>query len=217
MFIGIILILRYISNDNITNTYYILLSLFNIIAELVRMRFIIKIHKEIGLRNRNYETCHCTFATVDIVYSCLYILMLFLELNISILLYFIVMSIEIIRFAIMLVYYIKHYETLGTRNDAFIRLIFYFMCVSAIIIEENYNSQNISNEHIQIDIEIEDMNENIVFDETIDDNFVCSICINTSECEDKKTIKTCKHSFHSKCIDEWLKYKKECPICRLQL
>ena len=45
----------------------------------------------------------------------------------------------------------------------------------------------------------------------------CSICL--SEYQPKETLRTipnCNHYFHANCIDEWLKKKATCPICRIQ-
>ncbi len=46
----------------------------------------------------------------------------------------------------------------------------------------------------------------------------CNICfeeysINTF----KRVLPDCKHCFHKKCIDKWLKSKSNCPICRTNL
>jgi len=43
---------------------------------------------------------------------------------------------------------------------------------------------------------------------------MCVICI--SEWKNNQHIRKlpCKHEFHSKCIDKWLKQKRSCPICR---
>eukprot|EP00347_Sterkiella_histriomuscorum_P002225 403368989 len=42
----------------------------------------------------------------------------------------------------------------------------------------------------------------------------CAVCINelTSDCMYKEL--KCCHQFHSHCIDEWLKVKLECPLCK---
>ena len=42
----------------------------------------------------------------------------------------------------------------------------------------------------------------------------CSICM--SEFEDGETIRRlpCFHAYHSSCIDQWLKQKAQCPVCR---
>lgn len=46
-------------------------------------------------------------------------------------------------------------------------------------------------------------------------NEQCFICMdNYKESELKRTLPTCKHYFHKKCIDKWLKKKASCPICR---
>lgn len=43
----------------------------------------------------------------------------------------------------------------------------------------------------------------------------CLICIDPYKCNQlKRTLPKCKHYFHKKCIDKWLKKKSNCPICR---
>lgn len=40
----------------------------------------------------------------------------------------------------------------------------------------------------------------------------CPICLETN---DKYIcVTSCNHKFHKKCIEEWMTYKKNCPICR---
>ena len=47
-----------------------------------------------------------------------------------------------------------------------------------------------------------------------DDKSSCNICL--SEFDEGEKIRTlpCFHSFHCKCIDNWLNRKAECPVCR---
>ena len=46
----------------------------------------------------------------------------------------------------------------------------------------------------------------------------CSICIESfKEKEFKRCIPQCKHTFHKKCIDKWLKKKASCPMCRISI
>jgi len=46
----------------------------------------------------------------------------------------------------------------------------------------------------------------------------CTICTSAYADYDIISILTsCKHSFHKQCIDEWLREKRECPICRVKL
>ena len=40
----------------------------------------------------------------------------------------------------------------------------------------------------------------------------CSICLEKIE-STKKSLK-CKHHFHEKCIDKWIKNNSSCPLCR---
>lgn len=43
----------------------------------------------------------------------------------------------------------------------------------------------------------------------------CSICYESFVEEDVVTVlDKCKHVFHVKCLENWGKYKQECPICR---
>jgi len=55
-------------------------------------------------------------------------------------------------------------------------------------------------------------------DDLIINKECCNIC-----CEDyitgqyKRTLPACKHIFHKKCVDKWLKSKSNCPICRNEL
>ncbi|KAF9667369.1 hypothetical protein SADUNF_Sadunf15G0015900 [Salix dunnii] len=47
------------------------------------------------------------------------------------------------------------------------------------------------------------------------DDSTCSICL--CEYKPKETLKTipeCKHCFHSDCIEEWLRLRATCPLCR---
>ena len=39
-------------------------------------------------------------------------------------------------------------------------------------------------------------------------------CVICRENRGTKIILECKHTFHSKCIHEWIKYKNECPTCQ---
>lgn len=68
-----------------------------------------------------------------------------------------------------------------------------------------------------------EINEKLTKPEKIkkDDNILsenCFICMETyKESELKRSLPSCKHYFHKKCIDKWLKKKASCPICRDKL
>ena len=43
----------------------------------------------------------------------------------------------------------------------------------------------------------------------------CSVCQNTFKLGDiLSTLQDCSHTFHHSCLQEWGKYKQECPLCR---
>lgn len=48
-------------------------------------------------------------------------------------------------------------------------------------------------------------------------NQSCSICQEDYKVKEYKRELKCKHTFHKKCIDKWLKTKLSCPFCRLPI
>jgi len=46
---------------------------------------------------------------------------------------------------------------------------------------------------------------------------MCSICHDNFKEKEFKRELTCKHSFHKKCVDKWLKTNLSCPFCRTQI
>ena len=46
---------------------------------------------------------------------------------------------------------------------------------------------------------------------------LCCICIENFSCNHEVHWLSCTHIFHKECLDEWVKYKNECPTCRSQL
>jgi len=42
----------------------------------------------------------------------------------------------------------------------------------------------------------------------------CSICLSNFKCSDNLYKISCNHLFHKDCLDEWVKHKQECPVCR---
>lgn len=46
----------------------------------------------------------------------------------------------------------------------------------------------------------------------------CSICLSDyQEADTVRVLPECKHFFHVRCVDPWLKLHSTCPICRKQL
>ncbi|KAL6223911.1 hypothetical protein ACLB2K_002768 [Fragaria x ananassa] len=46
---------------------------------------------------------------------------------------------------------------------------------------------------------------------------VCAVCIEALELGDEIRETPCKHTYHSRCIRQWLAHHTSCPICRHQL
>ena len=42
---------------------------------------------------------------------------------------------------------------------------------------------------------------------------ICTVCLENMS-GNIKILKSCKHKYHSKCLDKWLEKKNSCPICR---
>ena len=43
---------------------------------------------------------------------------------------------------------------------------------------------------------------------------ICCVCMDNFSCNQEVYRLDCKHIFHKNCLDEWIKYKPECPTCR---
>ena len=112
------------------------------------------------------------------------------------------------------------------------------------MINNFYENQKVNNIHrentydIRLDIEIEvddSIKENNYFrdckhiNEVLknyiyikkDDEIIgkkCLICMDEFKHKEyKRILPGCKHYFHKKCIDKWLKKNSTCPICRQEL
>jgi hypothetical protein len=46
---------------------------------------------------------------------------------------------------------------------------------------------------------------------------LCSICQDEYKIKEYKRELDCKHTFHKKCIDKWLKTHLTCPCCRINI
>jgi hypothetical protein len=59
--------------------------------------------------------------------------------------------------------------------------------------------------------------KDIILAEVKRDNLQCCICLERLIKGKKERMLPCTHLFHRKCISDWLKVKRECPICKLKL
>jgi len=51
----------------------------------------------------------------------------------------------------------------------------------------------------------------------IDSDETCTICLSLLENGDSIGHLDCNHKFHFDCINEWCKYKSQCPMCRYEV
>jgi endogenous inhibitor of DNA gyrase (YacG/DUF329 family) len=50
------------------------------------------------------------------------------------------------------------------------------------------------------------------------DSSNCAICIDALKTGQMvKALPYCSHKFHSKCINDWLKQKLQCPLCKTKV
>ncbi|KAG8091029.1 hypothetical protein GUJ93_ZPchr0011g27371 [Zizania palustris] len=42
----------------------------------------------------------------------------------------------------------------------------------------------------------------------------CAVCLEDFEADDKLKTMPCSHSFHDRCISDWLRVSRTCPLCR---
>tara|TARA_B100000161_G_C33454987_1_gene370817 strand:+ start:195 stop:425 length:231 start_codon:yes stop_codon:yes gene_type:complete len=57
-----------------------------------------------------------------------------------------------------------------------------------------------------------DMDEYIILNKDFE-NSECIICLENMIKGERVKILRCGHIYHYKCIDEWFKRKRECPLC----
>jgi hypothetical protein len=55
--------------------------------------------------------------------------------------------------------------------------------------------------------------ESKIVDKSMENNS-CTICVSKFEVGENITELECKHTLHTDCIAEWVKYKSNCPVCR---
>jgi hypothetical protein len=55
-------------------------------------------------------------------------------------------------------------------------------------------------------LKIVKVNSNLIHD----DNYCCGICFET----DNLIKLDCKHTYHTNCLNEWIKDNNTCPLCR---
>lgn len=62
------------------------------------------------------------------------------------------------------------------------------------------------------------MEHNTIIPTRIDENdFECSICLETLTVQNSRQTKGCHHTFHTTCLKHWLMVHRNCPLCRESL
>jgi Ring finger domain len=129
-------------------------------------------------------------------------------------------------------------STFQTTNDDYIQFNIKFDYTNNDIFDDdddeifNYDTQNENtifydddeDDDIQYQFKTcNDINNKLCKSEKIkkNDNILseyCFICMdNYNEKQFKRVLPMCKHYFHKKCIDKWIKKNPSCPICRDKL
>ena len=91
-------------------------------------------------------------------------------------------------------------------------LVFTIIPMSILISSENKKQKMIIHyikKHNVLDCDIEKV--------LTQECYKCTICLDNIDKNDKNKIfsyKDCLHTFHLKCIKNWIPLKKNCPICR---
>ncbi|POM59951.1 RING Finger Ubiquitin ligase [Phytophthora palmivora] len=57
-------------------------------------------------------------------------------------------------------------------------------------------------------------NENQADEDGDVNNTVCAVCCDEFEAEEEVRALPCLHFYHRECIDQWLMYHRQCPICK---
>ena len=87
----------------------------------------------------------------------------------------------------------------------------------------NLRSENLNFSGDNFSSGMNQINSNNLIETKIDisklkeDDKACSICLEDFENNDKAIFLPCFHVFHSKCINDWLSKKDECPLCKISI
>jgi len=80
--------------------------------------------------------------------------------------------------------------------------------------KDNDEADTSSSSSKKIDSNIDDSNNNNNFNHSQKD---CSICLDVFKIGDSIRTLPCLHHYHRECIDQWLKIKSVCPVCKLDV
>ena len=75
--------------------------------------------------------------------------------------------------------------------------------------DNNYDNEYLNDDLEEIEID-EESSKKL-------DNKDCLICLEKFLIKDKICYLPCNHLFHSICIKNWIKIKKECPLCKISI
>ena len=75
--------------------------------------------------------------------------------------------------------------------------------------DNNYDNEYLNDDLEEIEVD-EESSKKL-------DNKDCLICLEKFLIKDKICYLPCNHLFHSICIKNWIKIKKECPLCKISI
>ena len=74
--------------------------------------------------------------------------------------------------------------------------------------ESNHDQELVRNENQILNM------SSVKFKNVKTNDNTCTICCTQFENDDSVILLNCNHIFHKECINEWIHYKAECPLCK---
>jgi len=94
-----------------------------------------------------------------------------------------------------------------------------YLCLRGAMLYSEHRSLGIASRFLSTGLSAREINEIVSYPAPPElEEKECSICIETYRIGVRvKSLPRCTHIFHANCIDQWLKRKTTCPLCRLQV
>ena len=104
--------------------------------------------------------------------------------------------------------------------DIIFNMLLFFLIVQCFMRLYLYLKSYNTRTQLQITLNNDNYNFNRIILKDEFENDTCSICLDelySDENQDEIIQIRCNHMFHKKCLDEWIRQKKTCPLCKVEL